>query len=187
MAAGFSSVLLVKEYVLFAFRDLAPSPDLILDRLPTVTTVGLTVWGPALITVLALGHLAMMPRYAPFTFKAVGVLYLLRALFILLTPLGIRSDAYSHTALTLLQAITYGGNDFFFSGHVAFPFLFALIFWRHQAIRSIYLALTVIIAVAVLLEHVHYSVDVFGAPFIVFGVWMGCRRVCKKDWERASA
>jgi hypothetical protein len=183
LVVGPSSVLFVKPYILAFAGGAAPSPDLILDHIPAISTYGVAVFGPAVIALVLACHLLAMPWYAPVVWKSVGLLYLLRAGFIVLTPLGIPGDQFHTLATTLLQSITYSGNDFFFSGHVAFPFLLALAFWQHAFIRSIYLVLTCVMAAAVLLEHVHYSIDVAGAPFIVYGLWAACKKYCPADMD----
>lgn len=181
LVAGLSSVLLMKAYIFPLSARATPSPDLILDHLPALSSYGIAVYGPAFITILLLCHLFLRPWYAPVVWKSVGLLFLLRAGFIVLTPLGIPSHQYHTVATSALQSITYSGNDFFFSGHVAFPFLLALIFWKDIYIRYTYLLLMFVIAAAVLLEHVHYSIDVFAAPFIVYGVWVACKKYFRTD------
>lgn len=187
MVCGLWSVLLVKAYVLPLPAAVPSLPDLILDRIPTVSTFGVAEWGPVIISCVFLVHLLWKPWYAPVICKAIGVLYFLRALFIAVTPLGMRSDQIATASTTFLQSISYSGNDFFFSGHVAFPFLLALIFWKSTTMRFVYLALALVMAVAVLLEHIHYSVDVLGAPFIVVVVWEGCKKWLRSDMAYVRA
>ncbi len=58
-------------------------------------------------------------------------------------------------------------RDLFFSGHTATLFLLALVLpggWT----RKVYVGLTVGVALCVLVQHVHYSVDVFVAPFVTY-------------------
>lgn len=72
---------------------------------------------------------------------------------------------------TFLQAFFYSGRenlkDLFFSGHTATIFLFAFSFRKR---RTKYLFMTGAIAVGLLvvLQHVHYSIDVLAAPLFSF-------------------
>lgn len=58
-------------------------------------------------------------------------------------------------------------KDLFFSGHTATLFILFLISEK-KIIKGIFLISTIAVAIAVLLQHVHYTVDVFAAPFFVY-------------------
>lgn len=64
-----------------------------------------------------------------------------------------------------------GGNtlhrDLFFSGHVATMFIFYLT-GRNSTLRKIFLINTFLVAAAVLIQHVHYTVDIIAAPFFAY-------------------
>jgi hypothetical protein len=77
---------------------------------------------------------------------------------------------------------TYQGN-LFFSGHTGFPFLMALILWNRKFWRRFFLVATIVFGAAVLLAHVHYSIDVFAAPFIVYGIFTIAARLFPKDYS----
>ncbi len=59
-------------------------------------------------------------------------------------------------------------KDLFFSGHTSTSFLFILLLSRFK-IKYLFVILTLIIGTFVILQHVHYSVDVLAAPFFSFG------------------
>ena len=80
-----------------------------------------------------------------------------------------------------ITLFTFQGN-FFYSGHTAFPFLLALIFWDNKYLRYLFLFLTVFFGASVLLAHVHYSIDVFAAPFIVYGMFIITTRLFPHDY-----
>ncbi|MHB1686462.1 MAG: phosphatase PAP2-related protein [Ignavibacteriaceae bacterium] len=65
------------------------------------------------------------------------------------------------------QALT---KDLFFSGHTATLFLFFLLADK-KLFKYLLLAFTVTVAVAVILQHVHYSIDVFAAPFFAYAAY----------------
>ena len=58
-------------------------------------------------------------------------------------------------------------KDLFFSGHTATLFLLFLVS-ENKKIKLIFLLGFVIIAIAVLLQHVHYTIDVVAAPFFTY-------------------
>jgi membrane-associated phospholipid phosphatase len=58
-------------------------------------------------------------------------------------------------------------KDLFFSGHTATLFLLFLIS-DNKILKLFFLISTLFVAVSVLLQHVHYSVDVIAAPFFAF-------------------
>lgn len=68
----------------------------------------------------------------------------------------------------LLTSIFYGGTgkfitkDLFFSGHTSIQFLIFLCF-RNKIDKIVALAASVAVACLVLIQHVHYTVDVLAA------------------------
>jgi membrane-associated phospholipid phosphatase len=74
------------------------------------------------------------------------------------------------------------GNDLFFSGHAGYPFLLALIFWQYKRFRYLFLFCSIGGAVAVIFGHLHYSIDVFSAYFITFGVFEMAKRFFRKEF-----
>jgi len=61
-------------------------------------------------------------------------------------------------------------KDLFFSGHTATCFMMYLLTKGTKYGRFI-LACTIGVAVCVLIQHVHYSIDVFAAPFFAWCAW----------------
>jgi len=61
-------------------------------------------------------------------------------------------------------------KDLFFSGHTAIMFLFFLVA-ESKKIKKILISLTIIVAASVLIQHVHYTVDVLVAPFVTYGCY----------------
>lgn len=72
---------------------------------------------------------------------------------------------------TFLQSTFYSGRenlkDLFFSGHAATIFLFAFGF-RKKGARLLFFVGACIIAVLVVAQHVHYSIDVLAAPIFAY-------------------
>ncbi len=58
-------------------------------------------------------------------------------------------------------------KDLFFSGHTATLFILFLVSQK-KYLSYMFLFFTIIVGAAVLLQHVHYSIDVFAAPFFAY-------------------
>lgn len=159
--------------------------DIFLDNLPTlrlnflIIPVEIAIWCASMIL------LSLSPKHLLFGIKALALFIIGRAFFVTLTHIGLYPTFFSPDAGELgarfYNLITFQGN-FFFSGHTGFPFLMALIFWDRRNIRAIFLVLTVVCGFGVLLAHVHYSIDVFAAPFIVYGLFKITETIFPRDY-----
>lgn len=72
-------------------------------------------------------------------------------------------------------------KDLFFSGHTATLFLLFLISDKKH-LKIIFLISTVLVGIAVLLQHVHYTIDVLAAPFFAYSSY----RIAKIINERIT-
>lgn len=78
--------------------------------------------------------------------------------------------------------IFYGKNhsfitkDLFYSGHTSTQFLMFLCF-KKKSDKRLALASTMIVGLLVLIQHVHYSIDVFLAPLFTYVVYLISKRV----------
>ncbi|MHB8660403.1 MAG: phosphatase PAP2-related protein [Minisyncoccota bacterium] len=158
--------------------------DLLLDNLPVVNLNVIIVEGALLSIVLGTIFVLLNPRYILFTLKAFALLIVARALFVSLTHVGIYPGNVN-PGLGFFDGLYSYLNfqtGFFFSGHTALPFLIALIFWDRLRARIVLLSLSFVFGVAVLLAHVHYSIDVLAAPFMAYGVFNIARRLFPQDY-----
>ena len=108
-----------------------------------------------------------------------GILGILRGFFITFTYLGLPFGAIIPDYPGQLSMMFFS-NDLFFSGHAAYPFLGFLLFRKKWA-KGIMLILTIILSLTVLFMHLHYSIDVFAAFFITYGVYRFGRRLFLKE------
>jgi hypothetical protein len=61
-------------------------------------------------------------------------------------------------------------KDLFFSGHTSTLFLLCLVAPTRSG-RMIFLSCTVVVAACVLVQHVHYTIDVFAAPVFAYAAY----------------
>jgi len=130
----------------------------------------------------ALWRLSRRPRRLAQALQAYAILAWARMAVMGVTPLDpppgmIRLDD------PLVQG--FGGaqepltRDLFFSGHTSTLFLIFLAVPPGRA-RPFFLACTGAVAASVLVQHVHYTVDVLAAPFFAYGAW----RLAGRLWPR---
>lgn len=163
--------------------------DLFLDNFPALDIDFLVVQGALLFWVAAIMLLAARPRYLLFSIKAIALFVIFRSFFVSLTHIGIYPGEIpldSGVGSRLYNLLTFQGN-FFFSGHTGLPFLFALVFWGERSWRWFFLGAAAVFGVAVLVAHVHYSIDVFSAPFITYAIFVIAQRFFPRDYALVSA
>jgi hypothetical protein len=160
--------------------------DIILNNLPTLDLDFIIVQGALILTLLIIILLILQPKYLSFTIKSLALFIIIRAFFISLTHLGSSPDQLALDT----QSIGFGlynflyntRGDFFFSGHTGVPFLFALIFWPEKFWRCLLFTISGLFGVAVLLTHIHYSIDVFAAPFMTYTIFIIAQKLFKADF-----
>jgi membrane-associated phospholipid phosphatase len=126
-----------------------------------------TTWGATLIVLIyALG--------SPYRMIHVCQMYTLLTIFRIITLFIIPLDppvAIIPFKDAILQSTVYGaeGNvkDLFFSGHTASLFLF-FFFSRNIFLKWLFFICALVVAVAVVIQHIHYSYDVLAAPLFAY-------------------
>ena len=105
-------------------------------------------------------------------FQAYGLMVIFRTIAMYLTPFEA-----PETSLLLndpfVQLFGKGEiltKDLFFSGHTGTLFLLFLLA-ENKVMKYIFLLFTLTVGTAVLLQHVHYSIDVFVAPFVAYAAY----------------
>jgi hypothetical protein len=87
-----------------------------------------------------------------------------------------------------VSVIAYGSGfakDLFFSGHTAT--LLALIFVEPKAIfRWIKIAGAIIVAAMLLIQHIHYTIDILAAPFFTYGGFRIITRFLASDVRQTN-
>ncbi|GGI82337.1 phosphatase PAP2-related protein [Legionella impletisoli] len=156
-------------------------PDLLLDYLPLFNVTTIHIYIAILFWVLFAIYLIIHPYYLSFFTKAAAIFILVRSGFICLTHLGVPTN---HLTIPkdIARFVIYD-CDLFFSGHVGGPFLIALTFWQNVTLRHLGLIAASFFAIIVLLGHIHYSIDVFAAPFITYGVFKFSQWLFPEDYR----
>ncbi len=139
---------------------------------------------------LMLGLSVRFPQQVVQLMQAYTLLLLLRTITIYLVPLLPPVHIIPLKDPFLDGFIYQGGvnlRDLFFSGHVATLVLFALIV-RPAFLKVGFFIAALAVSIFILLQHVHYSIDVMAAPlfaFIIFRLhqW-GSKRWLKRDLNR---
>jgi len=178
----FASSLIVNSYALnyATIKADNATTDILLDNIPVVNTDIIFSEGALLFTALIILLCIFKPQIIPFIIKSVALFILIRSIFLTMTHLSPFPDHIS-TDFNILNSVS-SGADLFFSGHVGMPFLFALMFWKERYLKYFFLFSTVVACFAVILGHLHYTIDVFSAFFITYGIYHISMRVFKKDY-----
>ena len=177
-------VSLAVNYITIAYAATHVSnavTDLFLNNLPVVNVDIIVVYGAYLFPFILLAIMLHRPHSIPFMLKSIALFVLIRALFTTLTHLAPPQPhaVLDHTLPTYISS----GYDLFFSGHTGLPFLMAIIFWQILSLRYFFLISSFIAGGAVLLGHLHYSIDVFSAFFITYGIFKICETIFKNDYK----
>jgi len=155
--------------------------DFILDRLPTYDLSILFDFGVYILPMLVFLYAVFFESETlPFALKTYGLLYLIRACFMVLThigpPVGFFYADILASNIDPFKTFVFK-NDLFFSGHTAVPFLAYLLFKKYKTFSILMIVTTIVMAATVLGMHVHYSIDVFAALFITYGIYALSNRI----------
>jgi hypothetical protein len=120
--------------------------------------------------VLSVVALVRQPRALAVGFRAYGIMVLLRMAAMAVTPLD-PPPAMIPLQDPFVQHLGTGGElltrDLFFSGHTA-TMTVLVFFVRRPVIRALLALLTVVVAVSVVWQAVHYAIDVLAAPVFAY-------------------
>ncbi len=167
-----------------------PVGDLILDNLPVADVDGFIIIGTILFTAILICLAFVKPNYLNFGLKSASLFVVVRSLSITLTHLGTDPHQLVFDAsapwFQFYDFVFRTKGDYFFSGHTGVPFLMALIFWREKFWRHLFLAISIFFGLLVLLGHLHYSIDVFAAPFMTYSIFAISRYLFKQDYRTAT-
>ncbi len=115
--------------------------------------------------------IAVNPARFPAACAIYGIFMVVRGIFTVVTPIGAPLPRYDDWPLSeyLFKGLYYT-QDLFPSGHVAHAFLGFLLV-KDWIIKHIFLLLSITQAVVVVAAHQHYTIDVLGGYFVMYGVY----------------
>lgn len=147
-------------------------PDLLIEHLP-VWSSGYLLGPVAVLLALFIFFAVVLaaPGELPFILATIALFVFVRSSFIGLTHLGPIGGAVNldYRFSVWLNYMTFR-NDFFFSGHVGYPFLIFFVA-QHKWLKYFCFLYSILMAAVVLLNRNHYSIDVFAAFFIAYGIY----------------
>jgi hypothetical protein len=119
--------------------------------------------------VISIFSFAKKPDRILFTLQCYALMVLFRLIMMYLLPLEppVTLIPLNDPLVQLLGTGEILTRDLFFSGHTATLFLLFLIIEK-RGIKIIFLTSTILVGIAVMLQHVHYVVDVAVAPFVAY-------------------
>jgi hypothetical protein len=120
--------------------------------------------------------LSRHPERCVLAFQAYVVMVVFRIIAMALTPLDPPATmvALKDPFVELFGTGTTLTKDLFFSGHTSTLFLLSLVM-PSKTTRVVFLLCVLGVAICVLLQHVHYSIDVFAAPFFAYSAYRVAR------------
>ncbi len=154
--------------------------DIILSNTHVYDLDSLFVFGSWFLFI-AIAILAIWrPLKAPFTLKTVALFVIIRAIFFSVTHIGPFPTEVTLSPGGFLSYFVFGA-DLFFSGHTGLPFLMALVYWQEKWLRYLFIFTSGLMAIVVLLTHLHYTIDVLSAWFISYGIYKIAEKFFKQD------
>ncbi|MBE7440600.1 MAG: phosphatase PAP2 family protein [Spirochaetales bacterium] len=206
--------IVMQSLALFAETRRGPSlPDLILDQFPARRHwdfFNSTIWLPALLGCIVL-LLFLRPHSALAYLRVGAAVSVLRGIFISLTSLGPPEGLRQASPAAFLDFgpenlsfslflrqwlpldVFWGGSglsaayltqDLFFSGHTASTFLLLLCLRNGDRLFWPFLLYHILSVFFIIYTHEHYSIDILGAYFITYAVYVFFER---KGWINVRA
>lgn len=135
--------------------------------------------------IIAIVSLINKPANLFLALQSYGVMLLFRMLVMYLSPLE-APEKIIPLHDPFVQMFGTGDiltKDLFFSGHTATMFVLFLVV-KNKILKMIFLITTILVGLAVLVQHVHYTVDVVAAPFFSYASYkivLGIKQYLKID------
>lgn len=158
----------ISMLMLYKIRNSLPVlSDLILDSLPLFKWAYIYNIFSTLATIAFLAYIIKKEKYneLPFYLFLIGILYIIRGIFITLTPLGNPVEAYNPIMISFskLRVGVYP------SGHTGISFLFFLL--SDGKYKKFIGICCMLIIVFLLLAKGHYSIDIFSALIFSYAIY----------------
>jgi membrane-associated phospholipid phosphatase len=177
------AIILILLPTFFAFiekREGMVLQDFVLERLPasdvSIPTF-IIIWSVVLLVFYRIYH-----NPSIFLIVAYGFILMCLARILTISLLPLNPPAGIITLKDPIANIAYGGNgifitkDLFYSGHTGNMFLFFLCL-QHKWDKIIALSASFIVGILVMVQHIHYSIDVIGAFIFTYFIYLGAKKL----------
>jgi len=156
--------------------------DFLLQIIPSIDVsipIFMITWGMALFT---LSKVIRVPRVFLGLLYGIIVLNVSRFISISLVPLDPPAGLIDiwDPITDMFYGETYVTKDLFYSGHTATQFLFFL-FLKKRSDKALALVSTVLMGLLVMVQHVHYTVDVVFAPPLTYLCYLLANKLTRID------
>jgi hypothetical protein len=144
-------------------------PDPILNLFSPVNLTWFTFSLIYLSIIIAIAELIITPQRLLSALQCYALMVIFRAIGMYLTPFEAPSTLIPLND-PFVQLFGEGNileKDLFFSGHTGTLFLLFLLM-KKRMLKIFFLIFTILVGLSVILQHVHYSIDVFAAPFFAY-------------------
>ena len=145
--------------------------DPILNLFSPVEVTWFTFGTIYISVILALVYLSQHPIYLLTALQAYILIAFARMVSMYLTPIDPPPQIIPLED-PFVQSVSSGllTRDLFFSGHTSTLFLLYLT-CHNRIMKIIFLICTILVGILVLVQHVHYSIDVMAAPFYAYSCY----------------
>jgi hypothetical protein len=177
------TIILLALPTFFAFiekREGMVLQDYVLDAIPAIDVsipTFVIIWS---VVVLVFYRIYQNPRL--FLLIAYGFILMCLARILTISLLPLNPPAGIITLKDPIANIAYGGNgifitkDLFYSGHTGNMFLFFLCL-EAKWDKIIALTASFLIGLLVLIQHIHYSIDVIAAFIFTYFLYLGAKKL----------
>lgn len=153
--------------------------DFILDRLPVVNFNFIFTELMLIFIGIFVLYQLVHPTTLPFVIATISFFILIHRAFVFMTNIGPHKDFlydYGFKSQRAHARKFQNINDFFFSGHTGLLFLMFLL-TPFAPLAAVFLVGSVLMGIAVLFMHIHYSIDVFGAYFVTYSIFVLAEKI----------
>lgn len=160
-----------------------PLNDILLSYLPGYDLSGFIFFLIYSSVIIGLSHLSQNPYRLIPAFYVYSTVLSCRMLSIYFFPLEAPTDIIVLRD-PFVEFFTGAGNvltkDLFFSGHTSTLYI-VYVFTKNKYLRIFFLLSTIAVGIMLLIQHVHYTMDVIAAPFVVFGAYRLVLKIYRKS------
>jgi len=169
------------------FKYQCPLNDTLHNILPLVNANILTSLFPVIFSILVFTYIIFFVHDdLPYILFLIGLYNSVRALFLILTQLPPPYPRIDDYPYFFFPGWYFGTRDLFPSGHTGFSFLIFLLIKDNKFFKWLSLFFAISIAIGLLLMRVHYSIDIFGAIFIVYAIYSFSEKYIHKFFRKMN-